>query len=361
MGKSKQRVEPGAKEDSATVGAMRSEDELPLRTIVFVVVTSLMLLFIKPAWSRPAVPGVAITEKFYSLGDGQLQANFATAPQLHNTFVPSDLDRGTQAFLSECVPATATWSGRIMLRSRHQLYLVLQRLLGWSHTDAAGLLGHVKLFPFSEEQLQRVLRSLEPPLAFKGATLLDVGAGEGTVTESLASTLRIQEPGDVWTIETSLPHRQSLARHGFNSVSSFDELQPRSVFDAVALLHVLDRCDQPRALLELAAQRVAPGGLLIVATPLPFCAKVWSGRFGRVLASRLPDEPLKLSAEAACDAEPSFTTSVTAIAMSAFEPLRTIGVEIEAWTRLPYLSCATAKTHHALDSALFVLRKQQKH
>jgi hypothetical protein len=33
-----------------------------------------------------------------------------------------------------------------------------------------------------------------------------------------------------------------------------------------------------------------------------------------------------------------------------------VGIEVEAWSRLPYLACGYSKTHYELDSALFVLR-----
>ena len=45
-------------------------------------------------------------------------------------------------------------------------------------------------------------------------------------------------------------------------------------FGAVSLLNVLDRTDDPRGLLAAASSRLLPGGLLLVATVLPFCDKV---------------------------------------------------------------------------------------
>jgi SAM-dependent methyltransferase len=334
-------------EQRAETGAADSGDDeealIFFRRVLFVAVLSLAAVFVKPAWNRPAQPGTEIAQALYSVEGDQLQAigRGPAAPQLHTTFVASSLDQGTEAFLSECRAASATRSGRVALHGRHQLSLFVQRMLGWSHTDAIGLSGHVPLFPASEEQLRRLVGSsaarrrpdlLLPSGAGSVRTMLDIGAGEGAVTERLASALGIDDASGVSTLETSAPHRRSLAQRGFHSVSSFDELQ-RSEFDVVALLHVLDRCDEPRALLELAAQRVAPGGLLIIATPLPFCPKVWSGRFGRVLAARPPTgTPLELTQPpAACPSNarqkqepPSFEVSVSAFAAGVLEPLREV-------------------------------------
>jgi SAM-dependent methyltransferase len=359
----RRRAQPDGAAATTSACAGRHETAIPARTILLVLVASVLMLVIKPAWNRPAAPGAEITESFYSIDEKQIQAHTidASVHDLHTTFVMSTFDEGTQTFLSECRSASATRWGRVMLHGRHQAYLVVQRVLGWSHTDAAGYLGHVKLFPASEEQLRRALMSKQQhttPTSVEGTTMLDIGAGEGTVTETLAAALGVEKPSRVWTIETSAPHQQSLAQRGFHSVGSFDDLPPTSAFDVVTLLHVLDRCEQPLALLELTAERVAPGGLLIVATPLPFCAKVWSGRFGRVLASRPPDAPLQLSPHAVCDAKPTFEVSVSSFAASVLAPLRDIGLQIESWTRLPYLFCGTARTHHALDSVLFVLRRE---
>jgi len=354
----------GSAATTTSAGAGRDDEAIPVGPVLLVLLASLLILFIKPMWNRPATPGTDIAESFYSIDEEQLQAHIIdTSYELRTTFVSSTFDEATQAFLSDCKAASATRQGRIVLHGRHQTYLAIQRVLGWSHTDAAGWLGHVKLFPASEAQLRRTLISTRQPTmtGAEGTTmLLDIGAGEGTVTEILSAALGVKKAGHVWTVETSPPHQQSLAQRGYHSVSSFDELPPKSTFDAVALLHVLDRCDQPLDLLELTAKRVAPGGLLILATPLPFCAKVWSGRFGRVLNSRPPDAPLQLTPRGGCDDEPPFEMSVSAFAASVLAPLRDVGLVVESWTRLPYLSCGTAKTHHALDSALFILRRREE-
>ena len=60
--------------------------------------------------------------------------------------------------------------------------------------------------------------------------------------------------------------------------SEFPQEIGNSTFSAVSLLNVLDRCDDPRALLHAAANALHPQGVLFVATVLPFCDHVLTHR-----------------------------------------------------------------------------------
>ena len=321
-----------------------------LKMSVIFLVLSIAAVVIKPASQAPAQEGVEISKYMYTVRTEHLSDGL----ELRSTFVASSRDVATVNFLNECKAASANWTGRIILRSRHQAFLVLQRVLGWSQTDAMVFLGHATMFAASQDQLGNLIRSRQWPIR-QYTTMLDVGAGSGSVTQTVASAFKIPA-SNVKALEVSLPLRRALTRRGFQAIGSFNELDMPD-FDVVALLHVLDRCDQPADLLQQTAHRVAVGGSLLIASPLPFCAKVWTGSFGSVMVSRAPRRPLLFSSAASCDSKSSFETSASAFAAEVLQPLRDIGFVLLAWTRVPYLSSAVTQTHHALDSALFVLRR----
>ena len=200
--------------------------------------------------------------------------------------------------------------------------------------------------------------------ALVAPTLLDIGAGRGDVTAVLARGLGVPAPG-VSAMESSAPLRKRLKGAGYRACANFDELGGER-FGAVSLLNVLDRCDDPHGLLTAATRRLLPGGLLLVAAALPFCAKVYRGVVDRVGAHRPPSTPLTLPHSYRCEQSPrrSFEQHAAAFAATAFPgtfrsplpvpaPLRLL-----SWTRVPYLCMGDGtRTFYRLDDALFVLRR----
>ena len=188
------------------------------------------------------------------------------------------------------------------------------------------------------------------------ATLLDIGSGRGEVTSRLVAALGIQA-NQVTAMEASAPLRRQLAAAGYRLSCGFQEL-PNASFGVVSMLNVLDRCDDPRALLSEALRVLHPQGVLLVAVVLPFCAKVYEGTVGRVDAHREPSRPLTLPSGFGCRGQQprrSFEALVSAFVPAAFGvlPLR-----VAAWTRVPYLCTGgTSRTYHHLDNALFALRR----
>ena len=100
----------------------------------------------------------------------------------------------------------------------------------------------------------------------------------GTDTEKLALALNIN-PEQVTCVETSKSMRKVLENKGYSVTSSIpniteikaDESQSsRPLFSSVSLLNVLDRCDNPKALLESAISSLQPGGHLLLSIVLPF-------------------------------------------------------------------------------------------
>ncbi|CAJ1444730.1 unnamed protein product [Effrenium voratum] len=146
---------------------------------------------------------------------------------------------------------------------------------------AAALYEALGALPLNEFDLQALLypgashlltaRQLRQLLAFGGSrapkSVLDVGAGDGCVTEQLRKL-----KAEVVALETSRGMAWRLRRLK-NFEAHCGDLAagalPGRSFELVCLLNVLDRCSQPQALLA-AAREKAP--LLLLATPLPFQA-----------------------------------------------------------------------------------------
>ncbi|CAK0831800.1 unnamed protein product, partial [Prorocentrum cordatum] len=213
----------------------------------------------------------------------------------------------------------------------------------------------------SEGQLRRLLgRAAERGAGAKAArrqALLDVGAGNGAVTEVLASAVGVAPEG-VHALEVSAPLRRSLVARGYRAAQDFAGLSVQ-LFDVIGLLNVLDRSDDPQSLIEAAYERLQPDGVLLVAIVLPFCGEVYQGRKGRRSNKRAPRVPLRVHPAATCRSAASFEAAAAAFVAEAFasRPLRVL-----AWTRLPYLcgGCSgdTKRTHYELDMAVFVLQRQ---
>eukprot|EP00466_Bigelowiella_natans_P019520 jgi/Bigna1/82054/fgenesh1_pg.87_\ len=287
------------------------------------------------------------------------------ASKLAATFISSKLDATLAAFLEASAAATASRWGQVVAYAKQHAFWSLQRYLGWSWTDASAFMEMAKLHVASEEQLRRLLLGHEIAAGSVEANpvrLLDIGAGAGLVTDSLAASLNITDRTNVVCVENSGALRTILKKRGYKVVAPDEFYGGRlssEKFAAVALLNLLDRCDEPVALLNKALGMLAPGGLLFIATVLPFNAIVHEGQLGSKWGKsswRLPRSPI------------TFRSILIRSKKSAFEIKLAIFLEaihrhhphldLMSWTRLPYVSSGdTVRTHFALDSALMVFRQ----
>jgi SAM-dependent methyltransferase len=171
--------------------------------------------------------------------------------------------------------------------------------------------------------------------------VLDVGAGSGGVTASLAGFA-----SELVATETSGPSARRLRARGFRA-HLLDLAEPGAraalgvePFDVVACLNVLDRAARPRALLDAALSCLAARGALIVATPLPYVPLHFRGS-ERVA----PRDPLPIAG----------TTWEASARSTAERVLGPAGLEVTAMARAPYLSAGdAAHPLHVLDDAIFV-------
>ena len=251
----------------------------------------------------------------------------ALSPRYRAAFVRLSRDAGTEAFLAEAEVGRHAWA-------RTKLHRMLRFFV--SDFDANGMLGMYTLHVASTEQW----RTLLGPERIE--RVLDVGAGSGGVTRRL---LPLAE--QVITTELSAAMARSLRRGGLEchqlDITEQDLPEPRSRFDLVCCLNVLDRTARPRRFLRRAVQLLEPGGRLLIALVLPYRPFYYSG-------AETP-EPLE---RLACG-EPEWEAAVNTLLERELEPL---GLTLERLARVPYLSFGdTDRSLYELDDAILVLRK----
>jgi SAM-dependent methyltransferase len=226
---------------------------------------------------------------------------------------------------------------RALTSARHGMlrtWLHRRLRLFFSDFDVNAWLGMYPMTYLTTEEWARLL----PPTRGR---LLDVGAGSGDLTRAL---------GPLWDevicTETSNGMARRLERQGFEThLVDLARDPPPAIgeVDAVALLHVLDRCDAPVALFDRALSLVRPGGLVLVAIPLPYAPLVYRG--ARSDAPGVPLLPEGL------DEDEARTTLEDRLFASR-------GLELLVVARVPYLCPGDLETpYYALDSTLFVARR----
>lgn len=248
----------------------------------------------------------------------------ALPPDLARAFVPLSLDDETRRFVDEAedgrhgswLSVAHAWLGRFM-----------------SDFDVNGLLGTYPLFLLSAAQWEELLGD-----AARGH-LLDVGAGIGGVTARLAPLF-----DDVTVTETSKPMvRRLRARFRALALDVTREDPPEASYDVVSCLNVIDRCARPATLLARLTALVAPGGHLVLSTPLPFDPFVYRG--GRTTD---PEERLAVAGK-------RFEAALASLVANVVEPA---GLSVVRFTRAPYLSRGDERRAlYQLDDAVLVCRR----
>ena len=264
-----------------------------------------------PEISNLPRPGAQIDHSWYRINNTTLVTTQSdqlvdAARRLNSTFVLSHPAEETVAFLDssrlDAVSFTGRWSNRI----KYALNCGLHQLLGWPRTDARAVLHMSSTFLASHKQWKQLTAGAgDAP-----RSLLDVGAGPGDVTTTLAQALRVV-PANVTGLESSWALRYALRSRGFGTIGHTDELGGDQ-FDVIALLNVLDRCDKPVELIASAVRRLRPSGLLIVAAVFPFCQLVFQGKVGKVGHHVRPRIPLPILPSANCSTTFPFELSAAA-------------------------------------------------
>uniref|UniRef100_A0A8C4NG31 Methyltransferase 9, His-X-His N1-histidine n=1 Tax=Eptatretus burgeri TaxID=7764 RepID=A0A8C4NG31_EPTBU len=253
------------------------------------------------------------------------------SPELQPKFVQSEWDAETKAFLVQ----SAEKSGWIFMQLTHSL---LSTLL-WpflSQTTINGLLGRGATFVLSREQIGKLF-NVGP--SWRANTLIDLGAGDGSVTAVLAPAFR-----EVFATEVSASMHWRLQQRGFRMLGLEEWAAHGCFYDVVSCLNLLDRCDRPWDLLAQARSALEPDkGRLLLAVVLPFDPYIEKGH-----SWQHPSQHLPVSGHV-------WEEQVNSLARDVFSPA---GLEIEAFTRVPYLCEGDLySTYFTLDDAVFVLRR----
>ena len=282
-------------------------------------------------------------------------AELRLLPELREKFRALTRDAATDAFLMRASrrPYLVNWG-------QAAACTFLRKFM--SLTDANAMLGRGKMHVLSEAHVADLLgaRKKKNEAAAAPPTeklLLDVGAGEGEVTE------KFRDGGGfdvVVATEASAPMVRRLRQKKFDVVLESSDvstvtracaeatgkrIRAEDGFDCVALLNVLDRCDTPFTLLgQLRKLLKDEGGVLVLAVVVPFRPFVEDGN-----AHRAPREALGLDPNGAWEA---------GVNQIWEKVLRPSGFAVERLARVPYISEGDQK-HGAyiLDDAVFVLSK----
>lgn len=214
-------------------------------------------------------------------------------------------------------------------------------LRAWlSDYDVNGLLGMYPMFLMSNDGWRSLLQESLPQDA--RGSLLDVGAGDGGLTQQLAPLF-----SEVTTTEASWAMARRLRRRGYRCLrQDIGETPLGETFDCVTCLNVLDRTAYPLRLLRALSRLCAPDGCLVLATPLPLRAFYYEGP-----QTLTPPERLFAPGPTWEHAARQFTDAVNDI-LSEFELLR--------WTDMPYLSWGDSEEPlYVLHDFVGVWRRRQ--
>lgn len=241
-------------------------------------------------------------------------------PALAACFRPLARDAATDAWLTNHARPHGWW--RTKLTEWASSFV--------SSYDAHGLLGAYPMHLLSEHAFGELLEGAHH------ASLLDVGAGAGHVTEH-ARTLF----DEIVCTETAHQLARRLAARGFvvHELDLTQQTLARS-FDVVSAFNVLDRTPEPLRLLRSLVAHTRLGGLVLISIPLPISAHVHVRGGTSAPTERLPS----LAAD--------FETAARELSERLLQPA---GLTVTRLSRLPYLSRGDVyRPLYVLDSALWV-------
>ncbi|XP_037972278.2 protein-L-histidine N-pros-methyltransferase isoform X1 [Plutella xylostella] len=243
--------------------------------------------------------------------------------ELKEKFVQLGPDEETKEFLSASIDKSSwVWTQIWYLLAK----AVLRRF--WSVTDINGWLGRGSMFVLSSAQATRLL-----PSAPSGR-LVDVGAGDGEVSRRFAHLYE-----EKYATEISACMRKVLVGKGYTILDTSTWWQSQR-FGCVAMLNLLDRCSEPRAMLRQARAALDPAGVLLLALVLPYKPYV------EVTPNHKPNELLPIEGS-------TFEEQV----VSFVQFMETLGFELSSWTRAPYLCEGDfAQAYYWLDDSVYVFR-----
>jgi len=231
---------------------------------------------------------------------------------LKSLFVEMSGDEDTDRFIESCYQKS-DWFLTHLYHSVARSFLNLFM----TSTSINGLLGRGSMFVFSRNQFTTLYEEVDSRTSKENSCLLDLGAGDGRVTEVMAPFFKT-----TYVTEVSPVMRKILSKKGYKllDVSSWDSDSFPS-FDLISCLNLLDRCDRPLDILQSMTKKVKPDGRIIIALVFPLSQYVESTPDHR------PVQVLNVSGE-------TFEEQLISLENNVLIPA---GIEIIKWTRLPYI------------------------
>lgn len=186
-------------------------------------------------------------------------------------------------------------------------------------------------------------------------TILDLGSGNGDVTETLLPFC--EKAGDISVTEISPTMRHRLKSKGFTVLDYTDPFHdpPHSGqqrrFDLITCFNLLDRMDTPLTLLRQVHEALQPNGVFLLAVVMPWCPFVEDGAGKREPKERLPMEG------GFCCGGASYEASLGKLVQNVLLPA---GFKVVRWTEVPYLCEGDLWYRYTvLYDAVLVLQKSE--
>ncbi|XP_069113889.1 LOW QUALITY PROTEIN: protein-L-histidine N-pros-methyltransferase-like [Argopecten irradians] len=261
---------------------------------------------------------------------------------INTTLLPENLcgkviefhqDEETDIFLNTCYEK-ADW---IFTQIGHSLS---KSLLTWfmTGTSVNGLLQRGSMFVFSDSHLQQLLQIDD---SYRGQSMIDLGAGDGMVTDKMAKYFET-----VYATEVSSIMRWRLQSKGYTLLEIDQWGDGSRKYDLIGCLNLLDRCDKPVTILHTIRKSLTPSGQAIVAVVLPFLPYVEQGS-----ADHKPTENIMIHGR-------TFEDQCKCFIESVFKPA---GFEVVKFSRLPYLCEGDMhQSFYMLQDAVFVLKLKEE-
>lgn len=255
--------------------------------------------------------------RWYSINVGELGADIAAKVETHHC------DTDTLEFIQSSKNISY---GKHILDSLMSIFLYPF----FGATSRNGILNRGVMFVASRDLFSKLVSFAE-----RHNSLLDIGAGDGSVTKNMETHY-----SEIYVTECSAPMQYRLRTRGYH-LMEINEWQKLN-YDAVSCLNVLDRCDDPYKLLsDIFNNLKINGGLLILAVVLPY-----HGLVEKSNEWKPQPNPLKINGY-------SFEEQLASLIRDILMPM---GYQLNMATKVPYLCSGDLNaSYYSLNDALLSL------
>uniref|UniRef100_A0A0K0F504 Methyltransferase-like protein 9 (inferred by orthology to a human protein) n=1 Tax=Strongyloides venezuelensis TaxID=75913 RepID=A0A0K0F504_STRVS len=269
---------------------------------------------------------------WYTIDDRKINSNIL------NLYYPLSYDNETAAFLDNSLEISNSLFWQMF-------YSISMGFLSFftTKTNINGILNRGHMHIFSTSQLRNFM-DLPPDWNSLDKTILDLGAGDGVVTEKLSHFYK-----NVYTTELSPIMQLRLKQKGFNVIDAQTwpehEIIKEKKVDVISVLNLLDRHYNPKLLLsQLRTTSLQTGAKILMAVVLPIKQYV---EFHPTSQKYTADTNIVLKGQ-------KFEEQVQSLITDIFIPN---GFEVIKFSKVPYLCEGDhVKAYYRLTDALFLLK-----